>query len=147
MVTSGKHYNSGCCFDYGNSESDRKADGAGAMDAINFSNITAWGTGAGSGPTFITAVLKNNGTTEFALKGGDATTGGLTTYYQGGLPAGWSPMKKQGAMVLGSGGDCCATNTNLSDGTFYEGCLVSGYPTDATETAVQANIVAAQYGR
>jgi len=174
MVTSGKHYNSGCCFDYGNSESDRKADGAGAMDAINFSNITAWGTGAGSGPwvmadleygifaqnntnknqndpsqtaTFITAVLKNNGTTEFALKGGDATTGGLTTYYQGGLPAGWSPMKKQGAMVLGSGGDCCATNTNLSDGTFYEGCLVSGYPTDATETAVQANIVAAQYGK
>ena len=38
MVTSGKHYNSGCCFDYGNSETDRKADGAGAMDAINFSN-------------------------------------------------------------------------------------------------------------
>jgi non-reducing end alpha-L-arabinofuranosidase len=173
MVTGGKHYNSGCCFDYGNSESDRKADGAGAMDAINFSNITAWGTGAGSGPwvmadleygifaqnntnknqndpsqtaTFITAVLKNNGTTEFALKGADATTGDLTTYYKGGLPAGWSPMKKQGAMVLGSGGDCCATNTNLSDGTFYEGCLVSGYPSDATESAVQANIVAARYG-
>ena len=50
MVTSGKHYNSGCCFDYGNSETDRKADGSGAMDAINFSSITAWGTGAGSGP-------------------------------------------------------------------------------------------------
>ena len=50
MVTSGKHYNGGCCFDYGNSETDRKADGSGAMDAINFSSITAWGTGAGSGP-------------------------------------------------------------------------------------------------
>jgi hypothetical protein len=174
MVTSGKHYNSGCCFDYGNSESDRKADGAGAMDAINFSTITAWGTGAGSGPwimadleygiftegdgnknqndpsqtaTFVTAVLKNNGTTEYALKGADATTGDLTTYYKGKLPAGWSPMKKQGAMVLGSGGDCCATNTNLSDGTFYEGCLVSGYPSDTTESAVQANIVAARYGQ
>ena len=50
MVTSGKHFNSGCCFDYGNSETDRKADGPGAMDAINFSTITAWGTGAGAGP-------------------------------------------------------------------------------------------------
>jgi non-reducing end alpha-L-arabinofuranosidase len=174
MVTSGKHYNTGCCFDYGNSESDRKADGAGAMDALNLSAITAWGTGAGSGPwvmadleygifaqnntsknqndpsqtsTFVTAVLKNNGTTEFTLKGSDATTGSLATYYKGALPSGWSPMKKQGAIVLGSGGDCCATNTNISDGTFYEGCLVSGYPTDATEDAVQANIVAARYGQ
>jgi non-reducing end alpha-L-arabinofuranosidase len=174
MVTSGTHFNAGCCFDYGNSELDRKADGAGAMDAINFSTTTAWGTGAGSGPwvmadlefglfaqngttkntsdptqtsAFVTAVLKNNGTTQFALRGGDATTGNLTTYYKGALPGGWSPMKKQGAIVLGSGGDCCATNNNLSDGTFYEGCLVAGYPADATEEAVQANIVAARYSK
>ena len=144
------------------------------MDALNFSTITAWGTGAGTGPwvladlefglfaqggggknlnvptqtaTFVTAVLKNNGTTEFALRGGDATSGTLSTYYKGALPGGWSPMKKQGAMVLGSGGDCCATNTNLSEGTFYEGCLVSGYPSDATENAVQANVVAARYSK
>jgi hypothetical protein len=174
MVTSGKHSNSGCCFDYGNSETDRKYDGPGTMDALNFSSITAWGTGAGNGPwiladleaglfsmgssgknnsvptmtqTFVTAVLKNNGTSEFQLRGGDATTGSLTTFYKGGLPGGWSPMKKQGAIVLGSGGDCCATNTNLSDGTFYEGAIVSGYPSDATETAVQANVVAAGYGK
>jgi hypothetical protein len=174
MVTSGKHFNSGCCFDYGNSELSRKYVGPGAMDALNFSSITAWGTGAGSGPwiladleaglfsmgssgknnnvptmtnTFITAVLKNNGTTEFQLKGGDATTGSLSTFYKGGLPGGWSPMKKEGAIVLGSGGDCCSTNTNLSVGTFYEGAIVTGYPTDATESAVQANIVAAGYGK
>jgi len=97
--------------------------------------------------TFVTAVLKNNGTTEFALKGSDATAGRLTTYYRGALPAGWSPMEKQGAMVLGSGGDCCATNNNVSDETFYEGCLVSGYPSDATEDAVRANIVAAGYSK
>ena len=36
MVTSGTHVNNGCCFDYGNSETDRKADTAGAMDAIYF---------------------------------------------------------------------------------------------------------------
>jgi hypothetical protein len=174
MVTSGKHFNSGCCFDYGNSETDRKADGAGAMDALNLSSITMWGTGAGAGPwvmadleyglfaqnsngknlndpsqtaTYVTAVLRNNGTTEFAIRGGDATAGGLSTYFKGALPAGWSPMKKQGAIVLGSGGDCCATNSNLSDGTFYEGCIVAGYPSDATEDAVQANVVAAGYGK
>jgi hypothetical protein len=176
MVTSGKHYNSGCCFDYGNSETDRKADGAGAMDAINLSSTTAWGSGAGSGPwvmadleyglfaegstgknpndpaqtaAFITAVLKNNGTTEYALRGSDATAGSLSTYYKGALPGGWNPMKKQGAIVLGSGGDCCKPGggANQSDGTFYEGSIVSGYPSDETENAVQANIVAAGYSK
>jgi hypothetical protein len=177
MVTNSKHYNSGCCFDYGNSETDRKADGSGAMDALNFSSITAWGTGAGNGPwimadleygvfaqnntmknqndpsqtaTYVTAVLKNNGKTEFALRGSDATKAGkLDTYYKGALPGGWSPMKKQGAIVLGSGGDCCKPGggANQSVGTFYEGCIVTGYPSDATEDAVQANVAAAGYGK
>jgi hypothetical protein len=175
MVTSGKHYNSGCCFDYGNSETSRSADGAGTMDSINFSSLSVWGSGAGPGPwvmadlewglfaggenggqnlnnptqtsTFVTAVLKNNGTTEFALRGGDATSGGLGTYYKGPLPGGWTPMKKQGAITLGCGGDCCKPDggANLSEGTFYEGAIVAGYPTDETEDAVQANIVAAGY--
>jgi hypothetical protein len=175
MVTSGKHYNNQCCFDYGNSEADRNADGPGTMDAINLSSITAWGTGAGNGPwvmadleygifaqnnmnknqndpsqtsTYVTAILKNNGTTEFTLRGGNAQSGGLGTYWKGALPSGWSPMKKQGAIVLGSGGDCCKPSggANLSAGTFYEGAIVSGYPSDATENSVQANIVAAGYG-
>jgi hypothetical protein len=57
--------------------------------------------------------------------------------------------RQQGTIVLGSGGDCCKPGggANLSDGTFYEGCIVSGYPSDATEDAVQANIVAAGYGK
>jgi hypothetical protein len=172
MVTSGTHFNDQCCFDYGNSETTRAYAGPGAMDAINFSAITQWGTGAGKGPwimadleggifaqnntgksqndpsqtsKYVTAVLKNNGTTEFTLKGSNAQSGSLTTYYKGGTP-GNEKMVKQGAIVLGSGGDCCATNNNLSDGTFYEGVIVSGYPTDAAENAVQANIVAAGYG-
>src|SRR5262249_16809531 len=41
------------------------------------------------------------------------------------------------------GGD----NSNGSAGTFYEGVMTSGLPSDATENAVQANIVAAGYGR
>jgi non-reducing end alpha-L-arabinofuranosidase len=173
MVTSGTHVNSGCCFDYGNSETDRKADGAGAMDAIYFGTSCWFGGCSGSGPwvqadleyglysggsqswngnqraftnSYVTAMLKNNGTTQMAIKGGNAQSGNLTTLYNGSLPGGYNPMKQQGAIVLGSGGDCCATNTNQSLGTFYEGAIVAGYPSDATDNAVQANITAAGYG-
>ena len=174
MVTSGTHANGGCCFDYGNSETTRTADGAGAMDAINFSTQCWFGGCAGTGPwvqadlefglysggsqtwnpnqraftsPYVTAMLKNNGTTRFAIKGANAQSGQLTTLWDGSLPAGYSPMRKQGAIVLGSGGDCCKPGggANLSAGTFYEGAMVSGYPSDATENAVQANIVAAGY--
>jgi hypothetical protein len=48
-------------------------------------------------------------------------------------------MKKQGAILLGIGGD----NSVAGEGTFFEGVLTSGYPTNATESAVQADIVAA----
>jgi|WetSurMetagenome_2_1015567.scaffolds.fasta_scaffold37557_2 non-reducing end alpha-L-arabinofuranosidase len=178
MVTSGKHYNNGCCFDYGNSETDRNPDGAGTMDAINFSNQCWFGTANIQGPwvqadlewgvfsggsqswntnqksfpyQYVTAMLKNNGTTEFALRGANAEyakSDTLYTNYKGKLPSGWSPMKKMGAITLGCGGDCCKPGggANMSAGTFYEGAIVSGYPTDATENLIQANIVAAGYG-
>ncbi|MGC4888257.1 arabinofuranosidase catalytic domain-containing protein [Micromonospora sp. DT227] len=172
MVTSGTHVNSGCCFDYGNSETTRRADGAGAMDAIYFGTSCWFGGCSGSGPwvqadlewglypggsqtwnpnqraftsKFVTATLKNNGTSRFAIKGSNAQSGNLYTLYDGSLPPGYSPMKKQGAIILGSGGDCCIDNRNQSVGTFYEGAMVAGYPSDATENAVQANVVAAGY--
>jgi hypothetical protein len=50
-------------------------------------------------------------------------------------------MSKEGAIILGIGGD----NSVTAQGTFYEGVMTSGYPTDATENAVQANVVAAGY--
>jgi hypothetical protein len=174
MVTSGTHVNGGCCFDYGNSETTRAADAAGAMDAINFSTQCWFGGCSGSGPwvqadlewglypggsqswnpnqraftsKFVTATLKNNGTSRFAIKGSNAQSGSLYTLWDGALPPGYGPMKKQGAIILGSGGDCCKPGggANLSAGTFYEGAMVSGYPSDATENAVQANIVSAGY--
>jgi hypothetical protein len=87
-------------------------------------------------------MLKNDAAT-LKLKGGDATTGTLTTVYSG-KPA-FTPDKR-GGVVLGSGGDCCYSNSNASIGTFYEGAIVKGYPSDATDEAIQANIVAVQYG-
>ena len=38
MVTRGDHYNGGCCFDYGNAETNNDDDGKGTMDALYFGN-------------------------------------------------------------------------------------------------------------
>jgi hypothetical protein len=52
-------------------------------------------------------------------------------------------MKKQGAIILGIGGD----NSNGAQGNFFEGCMTSGASSSASDDAVQANIVAAGYGK
>ncbi|GAA3293221.1 hypothetical protein GCM10020218_069780 [Dactylosporangium vinaceum] len=54
---------------------------------------------------FVSAWEKNNGTTNFTLKYGNATTGGLTTTFSGPLPNGYSPMKNDSSLLLGTGGD------------------------------------------
>lgn len=139
------------------------------MEAIYFGDNTVWGSGSGSGPwvmadlenglfsganpknnpadpsvsyRFLTTLLKG-GANKWAIKGGNAASGALSTYYNGARPSasGYNPMSKEGAIILGIGGD----NSNGAQGTFYEGVMTSGYPTDATESAVQANIVAAKY--
>jgi hypothetical protein len=51
-------------------------------------------------------------------------------------------MHKEGAIILGIGGD----NSNSAIGNFFEGAMTAGVPSDATETAVHANIVAVGYG-
>jgi len=91
---------------------------------------------------FLTAIVKGQ-PNQWAIRAGDAQSGGLSTFYSGARPnvSGYNPMHKEGAIILGIGGD----NSKGSAGTFYEGVMTSGYPSDATENAVQANIVAAGY--
>lgn len=50
-------------------------------------------------------------------------------------------MAKFGGIVLGIGGD----NSGGGVGSFYEGALVAGLTSNATDAAVHANIVAAGY--
>ena len=59
------------------------------------------------------------------------------------LPGGgnYNPMKKQGAIILGVGGD----NSRGGVGTFFEGAITSGYASDAADAAVHASIIAANY--
>jgi len=169
MVASGKHFNQYCCFDYGNAETNNLDNGDATMEALYFGNSSQWGKGSGTGPwvmadlengvfagssfaapatntsllvEYVTATLKGK-PGNFALKGGDAQSGKLKTMYDGKYPSGYSPMKKEGALVLGVGGD----NSHTGQGTFFEGCVTAGYPSDETDDAVQANIVSAGYGR
>ena len=170
MVVSGKHYNQWCCFDYGNAETNNTDDGKATMEAVYFGNSTQWGMGSGSGPwvmadledgvyaggstaapatntslvaNYVTAMLKGPSGNRFVLKGGDAQSGPLATKYDGARPTGYSPQKKQGAIILGIGGD----NSHTGEGTFFEGCMTAGVPSDSVDDAVGANIVAAGYGR
>jgi hypothetical protein len=166
-IFDGTHYNDECCFDYGNAETNSKDNGAGHMEAIYFGNSTGWGSGAGDGPwimadlenglfsgegakensadptishRFVTAIVKGTAN-QWAIRGGNAASGSLSTFYSGVRPSGYNPMKKEGAIILGIGGD----NSDKAQGTFYEGVMTSGYPSDATENSVQANIVATKY--
>ena len=50
-------------------------------------------------------------------------------------------MRKQGAIILATGGD----NSNNARGNFYEGFMATGYASDETDAAIQANIVAVGY--
>ena len=97
---------------------------------------------------FATAYLKGNSATAtnggpFTLKGGDAQSGALTTVWDGQFPVGYSPRNRQGGVGLGVGGD----NSSGAQGNFYEGVMTAGFASTATDDAVQANIVAAGYGR
>ncbi|HEY5281201.1 MAG TPA: arabinofuranosidase catalytic domain-containing protein, partial [Polyangia bacterium] len=50
MITSGDYYNGGCCFDYGNAETNSRDNGEGTMEAVYFGTCTIWNKGGGSGP-------------------------------------------------------------------------------------------------
>ena len=85
----------------------------------------------------------------FELKAGNAQSGTLAVKFDaatggyGARPPGYTPMKKTGGIILGTGGDGSASGT----GIWFEGAVTAGAPPDATDNAVQANIVAAGYGR
>ena len=58
--------------------------------------------------TFVTAMFKGDSGAapgHMAIKGGNAAAGTLTVFYDGWRPSGYAPMKKQGSVVLGIGGD------------------------------------------
>ena len=171
-VINGRHFNSGCCFDYGNAEIDSRDDDNGTMETAYFGNAPFWFHSTSSGPwimtdqennlvgcvnpdgskvcnlpsipwRFVTAMAKGE-PHHWTSMGGDAQQGPLSVMFDGKrVNATYDPMRKQGAILLGNGGD----NSNSSQGTFYEGAMTAAgtFPADATDRLVQANVVAARY--
>ena len=176
-VVNGHHYNSGCCFDYGNAETDSRDDGDGTMETTYYGNATAWYHGEAPGPwimtdqennlvgcvnespndkycpdlpsitwRFVTAMADGE-PHHWRSMGGDAQQGDLKIMFDGprvkNNRSSYDPMRKQGAILLGNGGD----NSNGSQGTFYEGAMTEPgtFPTLETNQKIQDNIVAARY--
>ena len=181
-VINGHHFNDGCCFNYGNVETDSRDDGDGTMESTYYGNARFWYYGEDDGPwimtdqennlvgcvnpdpndkyceglpsiywRFVTATADGK-PGHWRSMGGDAQGGELFTMYDGGRiinkkfvgdKSSYDPMRKQGAIVLGNGGD----NNNYSQGTFYEAAMTAAgtYPSAETNQKIQENIVNASY--
>ncbi len=171
-VINGHHFNAGCCFDYGNAEIDSRDDDNGTMETAYFGDAPWWIHGNLPGPwimtdqennlvgctdpehnlcatlpdipwRFVTAMAKGQ-PHRWESMGGDSQHGPLQVMADGHrVNATYDPMRKQGAILLGNGGD----NSNSSQGTFYEGAVTAAgtFPSNETDQLVQANIVAAGY--
>ncbi len=176
-VINGHHYNNGCCYDYGNAETDSRDDGDGTMETTYYGNANYWYHGQDAGPwimtdqennlvgcvnaspddkycadlscitwRFVTAMADGE-PHHWRSMGGDAQQGDLQVMFDGSRiindRSSYDPMRKQGAILLGNGGD----NSNGSQGTFYEGAMTAPgtFPTKETNQKIQENIVAARY--
>ncbi|MGB8490872.1 MAG: arabinofuranosidase catalytic domain-containing protein, partial [Bacteroidales bacterium] len=174
MVCDGTHFDSGCCFNYGNTSTNSRAVGRGTMETVYFGTATAWGSGSGQGPwimsdmeaglfsgynakqniadptidswRFVTGLVNGGGGNKWEIRGGNAQKDSLTTFYSGLRPG--SRENNYYYPMHRKGAVQLGNggdNGNGSAGTFYEGVMTRGYPANATFDAVQANIVSARY--
>jgi non-reducing end alpha-L-arabinofuranosidase len=156
MVTSAVNLNEKCCFDFGNAETNNLDNKAGHMDAINImchGNPCSPDAGLDmedgiyghlkvpARTTFVTDMGASDGQHTYAIYQGNAQSGTLTTTGTIALPSGYQPMRQEGAIILGIGGD----NSNWATGYFFEGVMTRGMPNPQVMEAVQSNIVAAGY--
>lgn len=174
MVFDGKHFDSGCCFNYGNTSTNSRAVGRGTMETVYFGTATAWGSGSGTGPwimsdmeaglfsgydakvnaenptidswKFVTGMVSGGGGNQWEIHGADAQGGELTTLYKGIRP---HSLDNNWYYPMHRKGAVQlgngGDNGNGSAGTFYEGVMTTGYPDEETLKSVQKNIVAAKY--
>jgi non-reducing end alpha-L-arabinofuranosidase len=166
-LADGTHYGTQCCWDFGSVSPDPSKYVT--MNTLFF-GTGFWGSGAGKGPWFggdfeggvwMGGSGGSNVTTssnpsmgvafalgilhtpvgKYALRMADISTASdLTTGYDGNIPSG-KTWGNAGGVVLGVGGD----NSNNSYGTFYEGALTNGAPSNATDLLIMKNIQAVGY--
>jgi len=172
MLADGTHAGSQCCWDFGSVSPDPMKYVT--MNTIFF-GTGFWGKGAGNGPwmmgdfeggvwaggsdasatagnphsanpslmvPFALGIL-HTPVGKYALRMANIDTAtDLATAWDGAIPSG-KQWGNAGGIVLGLGGD----NSNNSFGTFYEGAVVNGSPSNATDLLIMKNIQAAGYGK
>jgi len=167
MIVDGSFSNGGCCFDYGNMETNSRDNGEGTMEAVYFGTCITWGKGADNGPwvmgdlenglwagnsspflenkpitsRYVMGMVKGGaaGTNHWTIKEGDATdVNNWTTPFSGERPSSrYNPMRKEGAIGLGTGGDA----SNAARGNWFEGVMTAAYASDMADQAVHTNVV------
>lgn len=168
MLADGTHYGTACCWDFGNVSPDPMKYGV--MNTLFF-GTGFWGKGAGAGPWFLGdfeggvwaggsggsnvtnnnspsmkvpfafGILKTSPPDKYAIRMADLKTASeLITAYDGKGPKTWN---NEGGILIGIGGD----NSNNSWGTFFEGAITAGLPSNDTDLAVMKNVQAAGYGK
>jgi hypothetical protein len=171
-LADGTHAGGACCWDFGNVTTNPSQYHT--MNTLFF-GTGFWGKGAGNGPwfegdfeggvwaggaksgdpgasdgktinsndpslnvSFAFGTLKTS-PGMYAIRVADESKAtDLTTAYDGNAPVTWD---NQGGILLGVGGD----NSNNSDGTFYEGAITVGLPSNDTDLAVLKNVQAVGY--
>jgi len=177
ILADGTHSGTACCWDFGDVSTDPTVYttmntvffgtgfwGLGAGNGPWFEGDFeggVWAGGAaagdpgGSGHTvannnnpsmkvqFAFGVVKTSPPTNYAIRvanGNLPTATALTTAWSGAGPKTWN---NSGGILLGIGSD----NSNNSFGTFYEGAITNGQPSDSTDTSIFTNVQAAGYGK
>src|ERR1051325_10898902 len=162
-VVNGHHYNGGCCYDYGNAETDSRDDGDGTMETAYFGNANVWYHGPAPGPwimsdqennlvgcvtdspnnkncdipviswRFVTATMDGE-PHHWRTMGGDAQRGDMKVIFDG------QRVQNQRSSydpMRKQGGILLGNggdNSNGSQGTFYEGAMTAGGTFPSEET-------------
>jgi non-reducing end alpha-L-arabinofuranosidase len=88
----------------------------------------------------ISKTSTENRQAKYCLRMGNAQSGNLVNAWDGNAPTAW---KMEGGIILGIGGD----NSNSSFGTFFEGCITAGRPSNETDAKIHQNIQNIGYGK
>ena len=170
MVVDTKVYNAGCCFDYGNAETNSFNNGEGTMEAVYFGNCTIWNKGGGDGPwvmgdlenglwagdsspyepngtvpaewKYVIGMVKGDaaGKNHWTIKRANAQTGPVETPF---AFDGARPNERYRVMRK-EGAIILGTggdNSSGAQGNWFEGIMTTHYSSNAADEAVVANIV------
>jgi hypothetical protein len=170
MVAGRNFYNAGCCFDYGNVETNNRDNGEGTAETVYFGNCTIWNKGEGNGPwvmadlenglwagdsspyssnrtvpsdwAYVTGMVKGDaaGSNHWTIKEGNAQAGFLITPFDGKRPSPRYNSMRKEGAIVLG---TAGDNSNGAQGNFFEGIMTARYSSNAADDAVQANIVAA----